>query len=131
MKTIIKFIVQFLLTLWQLPQCLVGAVLALYYRGEVTRYTLQGVYSAWVFCSPKQENGISLGCFVILPKRPDYESIWHELGHCIQSLLLGWLYLPVIGLPSLIHAVFHKGGNYRHFFTEKWADKIQAKYQFE
>lgn len=130
MRTIAKILVQAVLTLWQLPQCVMGAFMSWYYGGEVYRYTLHGIYSVWLRCSMRQRNGMSLGCFVILPYKTSCEAIWHEMGHCVQSLILGWLYLPVIGIPSIIHALFHKGGNYRHFYTEKWADSIKARYRF-
>lgn len=130
MDTIIKILVQTVLTIWQLPQCILGALVAWYYGGEVNRYTLHGIYSVWLWCSKKQRDGISLGCFVVLPWSTSCDAVWHELGHCIQSLYLGWLYIPVIGIPSIIHAMFHKGDNYRHFYTEKWADNIKARYRF-
>lgn len=54
----------------------------------------------------------------------------HEYGHTIQSYILGWFYLLVIGLPSLIWA--NCFGKYRQkknipyysFYTEKWANKL-------
>ncbi len=45
----------------------------------------------------------------------------HEQGHFYQNLLLGPLYLPVIAIPSIIHAAFFSSGNYEDFYTEKWA----------
>ena len=45
----------------------------------------------------------------------------HEQGHFYQNLLLGPLYLPVIGIPSFFHAAIHKCPNYEHFYTESWA----------
>lgn len=54
----------------------------------------------------------------------------HEYGHTIQSLLLGPLYLIVIGLPSLVWSRWkrfirlrrEKGIPYFWFYTERWAD---------
>jgi hypothetical protein len=51
----------------------------------------------------------------------------HELGHCRQSQILGWLYLPVIGLPSLLWAAWWNEGrkrSYYSFYTERWADRL-------
>jgi hypothetical protein len=46
----------------------------------------------------------------------------HEQGHYYQNLALGPLYLPVIALPSLIHAaVSPSHATYEQFYTEKWA----------
>ena len=54
----------------------------------------------------------------------------HEYGHCRQSEYLGWLYLIVIGIPSLIWCLCYnaekRGGlkDYYKFYTEAWADKL-------
>ena len=65
------------------------------------------------------------------------ELIKHEYGHTIQSKYLGWLYLPVIALPSLIWAGFFgwyredNGIDYYDFYTEKWANKLGEKVKFK
>jgi hypothetical protein len=48
----------------------------------------------------------------------------HEQGHFYQNLVLGPLYIPVIGLPSLVHAAVHADppAAYGHFYTEGWAN---------
>lgn len=52
----------------------------------------------------------------------------HEQGHYFQNLLLGPLYLPVIALPSLIHAAFSKDhSKYEDFYTESWASSWGKK----
>ena len=78
--------------------------------------------------------GISLGAFVFVdePKRvnpANSNMVNHEYGHCLQSALLGPLYLFVIGIPSLIWARrFNKLQAKRYylyyswFYTESWAD---------
>lgn len=56
----------------------------------------------------------------------------HEYGHTIQSLLLGPLYLLVIGVPSTIWGFLpglakkrrEQGISYFSFFTEKWANEL-------
>ena len=54
----------------------------------------------------------------------------HEYGHTIQSLILGPLYLIVIGIPSTMWAfLFEKKRKdeqipYGAFFTEKWANRL-------
>jgi len=45
----------------------------------------------------------------------------HEQGHFFQNLLLGPLYVPVIALPSIIHAGLSNNPNYEDFYTEAWA----------
>ena len=34
----------------------------------------------------------------------DYDLLVHEYGHCLQSILLGPLFLPVIAIPSILWA---------------------------
>lgn len=56
----------------------------------------------------------------------------HEYGHTLQSLLLGPLYLLVIGLPSFLWCqlpFFQERRKRRHisyysFFPERWADAL-------
>ena len=53
----------------------------------------------------------------------------HEYGHTIQSLILGPLYLIMIGIPSTLWGFlfakkrYEKQIPYCAFFTENWANK--------
>lgn len=57
-------------------------------------------------------------------------TLTHEFGHTVQSIILGSLFMPVIGLPSLLWAglpVFRKyrerkSISYYWLYTERWAD---------
>lgn len=119
-----KAVIDILLYLWQLPQNLLGWVLmrvmapgTLYRRGDVR-----------ILRSARMRGGISLGRYIIVSTHlwhPDLER--HEWGHCLQSRLLGPLYLPVIGLPSLLWAIWWNPGrsaSYFSFYTERWADRL-------
>lgn len=66
-----------------------------------------------------------MGQYIILHSTKE-KSIKHEYGHCIQSRILGPLYLIVIGLPSIMHAWLCrcKNHSYYDFYPEKWADKL-------
>ena len=114
-----------LLFLWQFPQNLVGLLFLLFIRGE-KKQTLHGIT---FYFSKRFPGGISLGSFIILGYANE-KSIRHEYGHSIQSKYLGWLYLPVVGLPSLLHAAFHDcrsiGKTYYHYWTETWADRLSG-----
>lgn len=84
--------------------------------------------------------GVSLGFFIciVCESQNGYsvETIQHENGHRIQSILLGPLYLVFVGLCSLIHFIYHKlivikkydpvvaNSKYHEFFTESWADRL-------
>ena len=123
---------------WELPQTLVGASIALFYKEKPLRiieYADQKVY-----LYDKFNGGISLGYYTHLDwNAKDHNnnqvsegfkySIKHEAkGHGTQSKWLGPLYLPVIGLPSIIHCVIHRmcgrKWDYYSFPTEKNANKI-------
>ena len=84
-------------------------------------------------------SGLSLGAFIFVPSFKDTSRtgiqrriIVHEYGHTIQSLILGPLYLLVIGLPSLLWnkiPVFERrrmrrNYSYYSFYTECWANHL-------
>lgn len=110
-----------LLYLWQLPQNLLGLLFLLFIRGEKKHY-LSGVR---FYTAPQFKGGISLGQYIIMGGESE-KTVRHEYGHCLQSKILGPLYLIVVGLPSVIHAWLcdcHTH-SYYDFFCEKWADKL-------
>lgn len=114
-----------LLFLWQLPQNLVGLLLRLIYKGYDDK--TNGII---VRRSLKMSGGISLGRYIIVNQFSRDKTINHEIGHCKQSMYLGWLYLLVIGIPSIVWAGLYGSiikpttNGYYKFYTEKWADKL-------
>lgn len=104
---------------------LLGLLLRAIYKGHDSIYE-----DAIVRRSTKMRGGISLGKYIIVSQWSDKMTIMHEYGHCRQSKMLGWFYLLVIGLPSIIWAVLYgpivkpSPNGYYKFFTEKWADKL-------
>lgn len=107
--------------LWQLPQNLLGLLLRAIYKGKDSIYE-----DAIVRRSTIMKGGISLGKYIILNQWANRTDVKHEYGHCIQSRILGPLYLIVIGLPSLLHAGFCKCKSHSYYdvFPENWADKL-------
>ena len=105
-----KEIINFLRLLWELPQCLLGFILFQFYG--VDCQCMEAPYGdVRILYTERMRGGISLGRFIILPWKYRYNSssyvrdtISHEYGHTRQSLYLGWLYLVVVGLPSLLWA---------------------------
>ncbi|MBR2747684.1 MAG: hypothetical protein IKD95_04970, partial [Bacteroidales bacterium] len=97
-------------------------------KGKERHPDLQGVPRNIHFISgANMSGGISLGNFVYF-RKPAYERLLrHEAGHCRQSRILGPLYLIVIGLPSLLWALWWNPGRpvpYSWFYTERWADRL-------
>ncbi len=79
----------------------------------------------------KFSGGISLGRFIILNEKYSGNelSIKHEYGHSIQSLYLGWFYLIIIGLPSIIRVIIWgllklKSLDYYKGYPENWANRL-------
>lgn len=130
MKTIINIV----LFLWQLPQNLLGLLLSIILGYEIKIDFLGHCHhlpASLLFFNSRIKGGISLGRYIIMTCRylTDHNSWYHERGHSIQSIILGPLYLLVIGLPSLLWAAFYRNNEadpngYYRFFTEKWADKL-------
>ena len=114
-----------LLYIWQLPQNLIGLLLILIYKGNDDN--TNGII---VRRSLNMRGGISLGKYIIVNQFARDNTIYHELGHCKQSMYLGWLYLIVIGIPSIVWAGLYgtiikpTTNGYYKFYTEKWADKL-------
>lgn len=111
--------------IWELPQNLLGLLLRVIYKGTDSEYE-----GAVVRRSLKMQGGISLGRYIIVSQFASKTTVMHEYGHCLQSRRLGWLYLLVIGLPSIVWAGLYgtvvkptKNGYYR-FYTERWADRL-------
>lgn len=119
-----RYLIEILLFLWQLPQNIVALVMYPF-LGKKTKLE-KGIYVA-----EKMQGGISLGQIIYLSKySATKDTIAHEQGHQKQSLYLGWLYLFIIGIPSIIWAGLYgkviprtPNGYYR-FYTERWADKL-------
>lgn len=118
--------------LWELPQNIVGAIVKKVSGARFcTTYKDANVYT-W-----KMMAGLSLGKYIFTPfeekhMRFNYvkEHIKHEYGHCIQSKMLGWFYLFVIAIPSIIWAGCFNwyrektGTSYYDFYTESSADRL-------
>ena len=112
-----------LLWVWCFPQMLVGFIVK-----HITKAERKGnYYNFSIKCG-----SVSLGEYIFLCPSHWHSrtTLRHEYGHTIQSRILGWLYLPVIAIPSIIWAGcfewYRKKYNvsYYSFYTEKWADKL-------
>ena len=130
--------IKILVWIWQFPQNLIGLLLTRKYEFKCAR----NVNGKWVnvYFKPFFYGGISLGDFIILDyyycgRACSKQVFAHEYGHSRQSLILGWLYLPLVGLPSIIGNVwdrlFHKNWTkeqrekwYYSRYPENWADKL-------
>ena len=113
-----------------LPQNVIGLTFWVFTRSsEKYRYRKAAVKS-WRF-----GGSMGLGMFIFMGDVPMHEKEYvlrHEYGHTIQSVILGPLFLPVIGLPSLLWASIpafqklrtRKKISYYSLYTEKWANAL-------
>ncbi len=130
----INWIVFTLLLIWQLPQSLLGLIILFFIpNGDIVDvYKVKAFAQNIFFIRTSNNLGISLGKFIFLPYDKDIEYILlHEFGHCYQSLLLGPLYLILIGIPSLYGYLTIKKNSYKYYnrYPERWANKI-AKIEY-
>lgn len=125
-----KFLFWFIQCTWGILQTLVGVILLLVMSDKIIDCKLHRKASASIVLNSRLHGAVSLGAFIICFYEPDEETLNHEYGHCIQSLILGPLYLIAIGLPSIIwnacFKTYRKTHNisYYSFYTEKWANKL-------
>lgn len=126
---------------WGGVQTLLGLIVFLRHKND-PHFSYHGaVITRW-----KAISSVSLGMFVFVTDEPYfYEKLKaqynmeelagrllvHEYGHTIQSLILGPLYLIVMGIPSTLWgflpacAKLRSGGvSYFSFFTERWANSL-------
>lgn len=138
MKTALYWLIQ---CTWGLPQTLLGLVLCLLHRRDERFLHHGALVTRW-----QGKSSMSVGPFVFLTADPYFADkladrfareelidrlLVHEYGHTIQSLILGPLYLVVIGvgstiwgwLPSLAKKRHEQQISYFRFFTERWANR--------
>jgi hypothetical protein len=118
--------------IWQLPQNIIGLAISLRYRRKGYK-TL--VYNDRLITYWDSHAGLSLGKYIFVNELASKFTIKHEYGHTKQSLMLGWLYLLVIGLPSYIWCNCFENYRRKHnvsyydFYTERWANELADKKQ--
>lgn len=125
MEKLINIIVFSLLFIWQLPQNIVALVM-MPFLGKLTLLS----YREFCLCfiGSKMQGGISLGNFAFVSPRSAKNAavVAHEqLGHTVDSKIMGPFYLLFIGIPSLIWAAFYnedKHPDYYSFYTERMAN---------
>lgn len=125
---------------WGFLQTVMGAFLLLLHIRSKHYFYHGAVVTEW-----KANSSAALGMFIFVTKEPIFSQklkrehsqeelrrrlLVHEYGHTVQSLLLGPLFLLVIGLPSALWAGLpalrklrrKRGISYYALYTEKWAN---------
>lgn len=122
MKRVIEILKFIGLFLWQLPQNIVALVM-LPFLGKLKLVKYHKY--CFAFEAKRMKGAISLGSFIFLsPYSAKRETtIAHEYGHVVWSWKLGWGYLLIVGLPSILNAWFGFTECYYSWFPERWANK--------
>lgn len=121
---------------WQLPQHIIAYIIMLVKHKSIKQMTNDdGIL--YYLVDNLFNSGISLGNYIFLDSNGyyDYKTIKHEHGHQIQSLMLGPLYLIVIGLPSITGNIINRITRmyFRKYYDpnfyykqpwEAWADRL-------
>lgn len=122
---------------WEAPQTALGAAMlaAEAARARIVRIEMQDGR----LVVESKGTGISLGHVVFWSRENsrwhdlDVRNRAHELGHTKQSRMLGWLYLPVVGVPSISRALYallyreltgKQWTRYYEGYPENWADRL-------
>jgi len=122
---------------WEAPQTALGALVlaAEAARKRIVRMELENGR----LVVESKGTGVSLGHIVFWSRESsrwhdlDARNRAHELGHTKQSRMLGWLYLPVIGVPSISRAAYalvyreltgRPWTRYYEGYPERWADRL-------
>lgn len=120
-----------LLTLWELPQLLLGRMIAK--KTGAHAHTVDGVR---IYVTDKYD-GMSMGDTLFVNPNSFYGTwmVKHEFGHIIQSRMLGWFFIPLVLIPSIlckkateaIDKAFPSSEadvNFfgQQFYTEQWAN---------
>lgn len=122
---------------WEMPQTALGAAAL---AGHLARREVRSVGIERGCVLVEIDTGaVSLGRFVFhsrmdsayVPVGPENKD--HELGHAVQSRRYGPLYLPLVGVPSVMRVVYavaykhthgRRWGGYYDGWPEKQADEL-------
>ena len=115
--------------IWQLPQNIIALIY--YYYLLLSKQLIVptlGKHDKVKIYTKKSPGCVTLGDYIFLSPMSSNHTLKHELGHAKQSLILGPLYLIIIGIPSIVWAMLHKviapNKSYYWFYTESIANKL-------
>lgn len=135
MKLIMKYIRNLILFIWQLPQHIVALIYFGYLVMMCKDLGVDSRYKQAIVIPCVMRGAITLGNYVFVGLNSEYkETVKHELGHTIQSKILGPLYLIIIGIPSITYCGLRRifpslrKKNYYNFYTESTANYLSEKY---
>lgn len=130
---------------WGIFQTVLGLFIFINHIKNKHFYYHGAIVTEW-----QNRSSVSLGLFVFVAKKPFFAEkfkveitvtelsgrlLVHEYGHAIQSLILGPLYLIIIGIPSALWGFLpslsakrkKRRISYFIFYTERWANLLGEK----
>ena len=135
MQLIMKYIRNLILFIWQLPQHIVALIYFGYLVMMCKDLGVDSRYKQAIVIPCVMRGAITLGNYIFVGLNSEYrKTVKHELGHTIQSKILGPLYLIVIGIPSITYCGLRRlfpslrKKNYYDFYTESTANYLSEKY---
>ena len=135
MKLIMKYIRNLILFIWQLPQHIVAIIYFGYLVMMCKDLGVDSRYKQATVIPCIMRGAVTLGNYVFVGLNSEYrKTVKHELGHTIQSKILGPLYLIVIGIPSITYCGLRRlfpslrKKNYYDLFSERTANYLSEKY---
>ena len=113
---------------WGFPQTLIGYIVYLICRKYPRETYRNCIVTRWGL-----KSSMGMGMFLFLGTENPQVRV-HEFGHSVQSLILGPLFLPIMGIPSILWCNIpyfrrmrkEKGVSYYSFSPESTANKLGA-----
>jgi len=119
---------------WELPQTLTGIATAFLFSHKNNKVS-QHKGITFIESPSFPGGGVSLGNYIFTGQSPEQSLLEHEYGHTKQSRVLGPLYLPLVGLPSVLWATLYskssavrKRFDYDDFPIERNATNLGKKH---
>ena len=112
---------------WGFPQTLLGFIVYL-----CNLHKPHEVFEGCIVTHWDQRGSLGVGMFLFLDRHADRDTLIHEYGHSVQSMLLGPLFLPIMGIPSFLWCNLppcrrlrkERGISYYRFYPESTANKL-------
>ena len=112
---------------WGFPQSLLGFIIYL-----MNLHKPHETYHGCIVTHWNQRGSLGVGMFLFLGKGSDRRVLVHEFGHAVQSAILGPLFLPIMGIPSMLWCNIpffrklrrEKGVSYYRFYPESTANRL-------
>ena len=127
---ILNIIVNILLFPWLLTQWVPGLIcLAIFHKCEI--YTHEKAHLKVIKVDKGNFNGnacFSLGPIIFVTSDCDLNTINHEVGHSVQSLIFGPLFHFIISIPSIIrYFIRHKNNLSYEWYLSGWPESSAEK----